>query len=162
MLFELFLGFCGAAIIVLVVDFYKNKINKEHIISLKESVDLANVPIVTFQIGNNKLNFLLDSGSSESHISNSAFELLNIEAQDTNYSCTGASGSASSSKVLEVPLLYKKETFNVKLYVTPSLDESFTVVKKNCGVQVHGILGTDFLETHKYILDFAELIAYHK
>ena len=29
-------------------------------------------------------------------------------------------------------------------------------------IQLHGIIGSDFLIKHKYILDFADKVAYHK
>ena len=131
-------------------------------ISIKEAMDLAQVPVVTFYEGDIKLNFLLDSGSSHSHISSSIAKQLVGTPVETNYSYTNSTGSDTISIVIESVLKYKNKEFKVNLFVNEGLDISFGDIKKECGVQLHGILGSDFLKEHKYVLDFAELIAYHK
>lgn len=149
--------------IALIVNYFESKIKKERgKISLKESLDLAEIPIVTFLEGDTKLNFLLDTGSSDSHISTSAAKMLIGTPMETDYSYTTSNGSSTVSKVIDSVLKYKEEEFKVSLFVNEGLDESFETVKSNCGVQLHGILGSDFLREHKYIMDFAELVAYHK
>ena len=142
---------------------FKSKLNKEKTkMSIKESLDLAQIPVVTFQNGNIKLNFVLDSGGSYSHISKSAAKKLVGTPIDTDYAYTTATGSDNASKVIEAVLKYKNEEFKANLFISNNLDASFKDVKKNTGVQPHGILGADFLKAHKYVLDFAELVAYHK
>lgn len=131
-------------------------------ISIKEAMDLAQVPVITLYDGDMKLNFLLDSGSSHSHISSSIAKQLVGTPVETNYSYTNSTGSDIISKMIESVLKYKNKEFKVNLFVNEGLDTSFEDVKKECGVQLHGILGSDFLKEHKYVLDFAELVAYHK
>lgn len=160
---EILLIILGGIGLALIVGYFEDKIRMEkRKISLKESLDLAEIPIVTFIEGDTKLNFLLDTGSSDSHISTSAAKLCKASAVDTDYTFTTGSGSGNAGKVLNTILKYKNESFTVNLYVSEGLDTSFEAVKSNCGVQLHGILGSDFLRKHKYIMDFAELIAYHK
>lgn len=150
----------GAA---LVANHFENKVNKEKSkISIKESMDLVKLPVVTFQEGNTKLNFLLDSGGSDSHISQNASTMLTKTPTDTDYIFTSSTGCGASGGIVETILKYRNEEFKVNLYVNSGLDTSFEEIKKDCGVQLHGILGSDFLRDHKYILDFAELVAYHK
>lgn len=145
------------------VNHFEKEINKEKTkMSIKESLDLAQIPIVTFQEGDTKLNFLLDSGSSHSHISKSIAKKLTGSPVEVSYSCITAGGNNTSSKIIESVLKYKEEEFKVNLFINEELDASFKAVKKDCGVQLHGILGSDFLKEHKYILDFAEFVAYHK
>lgn len=147
----------------LTANHFESKISREKAkISIKESMDLAQVPVVTFQEGDVKLNFLLDSGGSHSHISKSAAKMLIGTPIDTDYTYTTSTGSDTTSKMIESVLKYKNEEFKVNLFVNEGLDTSFEDVKKECGVQLHGILGADFLKEHKYVLDFAELVAYHK
>ena len=142
---------------------FNTKLEKERgKISIKESMDLAQIPIVTFSEGDTKLNFLLDTGGSHSHISKSAAKLLLGTPVDTDYSYTTSTGSDSISQIVYSVLKYKDEEFKVSLLVNEGLDASFEEVKSSCGVMLHGILGSDFLREHKYILDFAELVAYHK
>lgn len=72
-------------IIVLLAAFYatsifKNKKEKEKIdntkMSFKEALDLAGLPVVTFNVGKHKVNFLLDTGSDSSSINMSVLPSL--------------------------------------------------------------------------------------
>ena len=56
---------------------------------------------------------------------------------------------------------YKNQVFEEEFGIA-DLDEAFSVVKQESGVQIHGILGSKFFERYKYVLDFKELIAYIK
>lgn len=163
MVLETAIVLLAVAGIAITANHFESKIRKERgKISLKESLDLAEIPIVTFLEGDTKLNFLLDTGSSDSHISTSAAKMLMGTPVETDYSYTSSNGSCTVSKMMDTALRYKDEEFKVSLYINEGLDESFETVKSNCGVQLHGILGSDFLREHKYIMDFAELVAYHK
>lgn len=153
----------GVVAVAFTVNHFENKIDKEKAkISIKESMDLAQVPVVTFHEGDIKLNFLLDSGGSHSHISKSAAKKLIGTPIKTDYTYTTSTGSDTTSEMIESVLRYKDEEFKVNLFINEGLDTSFKEVKRDCGVQLHGILGSDFLKEHKYVLDFAELVAYHK
>lgn len=153
----------GVVAVAFIVNHFENKIDKEKAkISIKESMDLAQVPVVTFHEGDIKLNFLLDSGGSHSHISKSAAKKLIGTPIKTDYTYTTSTGSDTTSEMIESVLRYKDEEFKVNLFINEGLDTSFKEVKRDCGVQLHGILGSDFLKEHKYVLDFAELVAYHK
>ena len=56
-------------LILILIVWYVIKINRrKDIMSLKESLDLTGVPIVTFTQDNIKYNFLLDTGSDVSYI----------------------------------------------------------------------------------------------
>lgn len=163
MLLECSIVLLGVAGIALTANYFEAKIRRERAkISIKESMDLAQVPVITLQGGDHRLNFLLDSGSSHSHISKSAASLINGTSKDIDFTCTTASGSDAINTLIETVLSYKDKEFKVNLFINESLDISFDEVKKDCGVQLHGILGTDFLRDHGYILDFANLVAYNK
>lgn len=150
-------------IIALLVNHFERAINREKSkISIKESIDLIQVPIVTFYEGDTKLNFILDTGSSHSHISEQAAGLLIGTPVETDYSYVTCTGSDNVSKEIDSVLTYKNKTFKATLYINKGLDDSFANMKKENKVQVHGILGSDFLKKYKYILDFADLTAYHK
>lgn len=132
-------------------------------ISFKESMDLMELPIITLRHKGVKLNFLLDTGSNDSFISNSAFDLLGVEGTDYSTGIAGHEGVIELvSKKININLKYKKYKYTAELIVSPTLDESFTALKEHNGIQIHGLLGTRFLEEHQYILDFAELVARNK
>ena len=163
MVFEL-----GIIILVIIVMagaamYYGSALNKEkYKISIKESLDLAQLPIITFYEGKVKLNFLLDTGSSHSHISTSVADKLTGSPVDVDYSFTATTGVSTCSKAMDVNLNYKDKNFKTTVFINENLDSAFKEVKKDSGIQLHGILGSDFLKEHKYILDFAKFVAYSK
>lgn len=130
-------------------------------ISFKEAMDLTELPIVTFYQENKKFNFLLDTGSNQSHIGKKASKELKGKVEDANNAVCGV-GRATSSLVYKALLSYRSNNYEADLYVTEGLDESFSAIKKESGVQLHGILGNDFFQKYRYILDFESLTAYHR
>lgn len=132
-------------------------------VSIKESMDLTNLPIITLYDGDIKLNFLLDSGSNYSYISKESSKALlgtPIDIEGFNY--LTCNGSDSVSKKIDSVLKYKDLEFKTELMINESLDSTFADVKNQNGVQLHGILGSDFLSKNKYVLDFANLVVYPK
>lgn len=131
-------------------------------ISIRESMDLCNLPIITFINNGNKFNFVLDSGATESHISESARDKMIAESSGSNLDVQGFNGKEEMNKGIIVDLSYKDRVFSTELFISPGLDISFADVKKNFGVQLHGIIGNDFLKEYGYVLDFYDLVAYSK
>lgn len=163
MILEVMITIIGVLAIAFVASYSDKRLSRERDkISIKESMDLAQIPIVTFQEGDTKLNFLLDTGSSHSHISASIAKKLIGTPVKTDYTYTTSTGSDTTSEMIESLLKYKNKEFKVSLFVNDGLDTAFDKMKEECGVQLHGILGSNFLKEHKYVLDFAELVAYHK
>ena len=63
------------------------------------------------------------------------------------------------SSICNLDIKYKDLSFTEE-FVVSDLDTVFSEVKKNTGVQIHGILGSKFFEKYKYIIDFKELTAH--
>lgn len=164
MVIEIISAFIIAGGGFLITKYLDDKIRMERSkISIKESIDLVHIPVVTFQEGDLKLNFLLDSGSTNSHVSAScAKTLIGTPINIENFNYSTSTGTDTLSKMIESVLEYKNSQFKVNLLVNENLDNVFTEIKEKNGVQLHGILGSDFLKEHKYVLDFSELAAYHK
>lgn len=137
----------------------KNKNKKT--ISFKESMDLTELPIITFSNNNTKLNFLLDTGSNISHINSSILNRLNFTTLDREISTVGFTGEILDSIFCKMELEYKGKIYEDDFSIT-NLDDAFGVIKQESGVQIHGILGSKFFEKYKYVLDFGKLIAYMK
>lgn len=129
--------------------------------SFKEALDLVELPIVTFLNKGIKLNFLLDTGSSQSIINESMLPSLDTKKSEDSMIIVGVEGNKVSSDLCTMKVGYKDQEF-AHTFAIKDLDEAFGVVKQESGVQIHGILGSDFLQKYKYVLDFKELIAYPK
>jgi hypothetical protein len=156
----------GVVILVLVVVFIANTIDdmrkrSNSKISFKEAMDLVELPVVTFYNGDKKLNFLLDTGSNVSYINSSIIPLLVHEKTDKEMNTIGIEGNKVSNQFCKMSVTYKNLVFEEEFSIA-DLDEAFSVVKQESGVQIHGILGSKFFERYKYVLDFKELIAYIK
>ena len=44
--------------------------------------------------------------------------------------------------------------------ISAELEETTKYIKENTGVEIHGLLGTDFLQNYKYVIDFKSLEVY--
>lgn len=154
---------CAAALVAHTVDRVRKR--ERNKMSFMEAFNLTEMTIVTLFNNGHKLNFLLDTGSNDAYISKSASQIEGlsyevIPTQGTNV--TGSVGQCSCTEAIRISLTYKDYTYNTDLFVLDTLDESFKSIKESDGVQLHGILGTLFLQKHNFVLDFDELIAYKK
>lgn len=164
MIIEALITILVVVIIAMIANWFRigDKKPKSDIISIKESMDLCNLPVVTFMNNGNKFNFVLDTGANENHVSKSAMSNMVGEASDRQIHVQGFTGSAEANQGKFVDLIYKDRVFTTEIFVSPALDQSFAEIKQNLGVQLHGIIGSAFLKEHGYVLDFFDLIAYSK
>ena len=88
-----------------------NLIFKRNKISFRESLDLVDLPIVTFKNNNIKLNFLLDTGSNVSYINKEVLSQLQYESTNKIDQFMGASGEVQVVNVIKMSLLYKNKSF---------------------------------------------------
>lgn len=136
-------------------------------ISFKESLDLSDLPIITFFCGDKKLNFLLDTGSTHTHISSETRDSLSDEdVTETNYGddieTIGFNGDKEVQKSILISLKYKDTEYPTKVYVNSGLSMAFKEIKDKNGIQLHGVLGNDFFNVYDYIIDFKDFIVYSK
>lgn len=137
-----------------------NKKNKSKI-SFKESMDLTELPVITFTNNDIKLNFLLDTGSNNSFINKSILNMLDYKELNGASNIIGFEGNKIENSICEMKIGYKDYVFDTTFNIA-DLDASFNVIKQEDGVQLHGILGSLFFQKYKYVLDFQSLIAYMK
>lgn len=136
---------------------YKKSMNK---MSFRESMDLVNLPVVTFHCKGKKLNFLLDTGSDLSYINSSVLKTLEVgKPESVSASTITAGGATGETYGYSLTFTYGKLQFTDCVY-SNNLEEVFAAVKAETGVQLHGILGSLFFSKYKYILDFENLVAY--
>ena len=129
--------------------------------SFRESMDLTELPVVTFYQGEKKINFLLDTGSNNSLLN--AYCGLDIEFKGTDAKTEiyGINGEKIVAKCAKIKFSYKDFTFNYNFQIC-DLSSTFEAIKKETGVTIHGILGNQFFKEYSYILDFDKLVAYSK
>lgn len=130
--------------------------------SFKETLDLTGLPIITIRTTNGmKLNMLVDTGSSKSHINKSFIENHNIDFEytDEESNVFGMDGKVRTTKSATMIINIKDEKYLLS-FIINDLSEAFGHIKEEFGVTLHGILGNDFFERYKYIIDYNKWVAY--
>ena len=128
-------------------------------ISFWEAMDLAELPVITFYNGDKKINFLLDTGSNISYLNESIVSSLVTESTGEESNIIGIEGNKVNCKICKMIIRRKNQEFEEEFSIA-DLNKAFSIVKKESGVQIHGILGSRFFEKYKYVLDFKDYVAY--
>ena len=155
----LLIAIIGAWIAKVVINAYKGKRNNK--ISFKESLDLTDLPVITLKQGSNKINLLLDTGSTKSIILPIILESLEHEVTGEVGTVYGMEGNMVETKYVNMDLMYNYITYNENFQVV-DMSNAFNSIKQSTGVTIHGILGNSFFERYGYVIDFQELVAYGK
>ena len=129
--------------------------------SFQNSIDLAELPVVTFRQGDKKINFLLDTGSNNCVIDSNILKSIDHKMLDVETNILGLEGNAQKTGVCTIKMSYKDKEYEYP-YVIQDMSAAFDSIKKETGVTVNGMLGSKFFNEFKYVLDFDELIAYSK
>lgn len=152
-------------ILVIVVALLLNKYDELHkvknAISFKESMDLIELPIVTFRIDGKKVNFLLDTGANDSVIHKGLLKTLPHTKCEEKAEVLAVNGETMITNIVKMKLSYKNNQYE-ESFRTADLIGIIKQIKSRSGVTLHGIIGNQFMEKYKYVLDFKDLIAYSK
>lgn len=137
------------------------KKTKKTCIDFSAGFNLTDMPIVTFTQGDVKLNFLLDTGSTNSLINESMVKNINVIPLQTDTKMFGLDGNYTKVEVAVISIFYNGIEY-ANDFMISNLDKPFSNIKKESGVTIHGILGNNFFTRNKSILDFEEMKAYFK
>lgn len=124
-------------------------------------MDLTDLPVVTFYSGHKKLNLLLDTGSSECIINKDCLSSMWYKETEKATEVFGMEGNVVKNPIIFTTLSYSGLKFDVEM-VSVDMAQAFGAIKKESGVTIHGILGSNFFSRYKYILDFDKLMFYKK
>ena len=161
----LFYIFVIGTFIALILKMIRDELKKGKTkISFKESLDLVELPVITFMNNDKKLNLLIDSGSDISYLCEKVVPELNlISEEEVGLNImTGIKSMDSVCNEVKLNLSFKDNNFVEKFIILPELDYQFDDIKKENGVKIDGILGNSFLSKYKYIIDYKDLSVYMK
>lgn len=161
MIFEVIIILVIVVIAAIIINGVQDYNRKKVEMSFKESMNLTDLPIVTFYNGSTKLNFLLDTGANLCIINSRLIDSLNYKKLDEKGSIFGMEGNSVDIDYISMDFTYNSKSYSSSFQVV-DMQEAFDRIKQESGVTVHGILGSKFFEEYKYVLDFKELIAYTK
>lgn len=131
------------------------------IMDFKSSMDLCQLPVVTFYQGDKRFNFLLDTGSNNSIIDSSIIKQIKHKKSELTSTLMGMEGNPIDVPVCTITLYFNDKAYTYD-YLIQDMSSAFGSIKKETGVNINGIIGSSFFNKFRYVLDFAELIAYSK
>lgn len=161
MIFEVVIILIIIVIAPIIINGVQNYNKKKVKMSFKESMNLTELPVITFYNESTKLNFLLDTGSNECVINSKIIDSLNYTKLDKKGSVFGMEGNSIDIDYISIDFTYNNKSYSSSFQVV-DMQDAFDRVKQESGVTIHGILGNLFFEKYKYVLDFKELAAYTK
>lgn len=151
-----------AAFLAKMVDLYryKGKVSAAQRMSFRETLDLTDLPIVTFKHKGKKINFLLDTGAANSIINKSVLKHMDYTSTGRFETIYGIDGvTQDKAEYVNFDVEYKDANFNEDFQAV-DMSRAFGNIKSEHGVNLHGIIGNSFLSKYRYIIDFNELVAY--
>lgn len=128
-------------------------------ISFRESMDLVDLPVITFMVGDKKFNFLLDTGANYCIIDSNILNVIEHEPLEMEGTVYGVGGQEIEVEYANIALRYKGVNYSDNFQVV-DLSSTFGMLKEDKGVTLHGVLGNSFFQKYKYVIDFDELVAY--
>lgn len=163
MILSIILVLAGVAAVASVANLCDKRANKDANVVPMEVQLPGNLPIIALSNNGVVFNFLLDSGSNISHICSEYFELLDCKVLGTykegNVHGLGAKNEGITMCSATLKDIAGKE-YSVNLSISNQLKAVSDSIEATTGVRVHGLLGTDFLRTYNYVLDFKTLEVY--
>lgn len=130
--------------------------------SFKDGLDKTQLPIISAEIDGKTLNFVLDSGSSYSYINASDMEDLYIANSDTATQVISGLDNIKHEIFFANFEITIKDYTCVHMFGAYDLEDTFKLFKETNGIEVHGILGSDFFNMHNYVLDYKNFKFYRK
>lgn len=148
-------------LIILTLIIYNYLTGYKKVMSFKESLDLTELIIITAYQNNKKLNFLLDSGATDSAINIRELKHLKYEEMKEVNVFFGIDGEQSYSKMVNLQFTINDKSYDT-IFQVVDMSQALDLIKQESGVTIHGILGNKFFKKYKYILDYNKLAVYKK
>lgn len=125
--------------------------------SLYYGLNSTRLPIILVDVKGEYLCFILDTGSTCSLIDSTVVEhFKDIVELVGDYHVSGIEGTKHKVDMITLPFIFEGQVYKPKFCVKPLLD-AFSGIEKESGIQVHGLLGTDFLLENQWIISFNNL-----
>lgn len=155
-----FLIFIINLIILSNTDNIKSALNKQSK-SIKLVTGLpTNLPVIKLINNNQVFSFLVDTGSNISQIDSDSFTRLQPESfngdDQVEIQGIGAVNSSTTSCVAKFTDT-AKNNFKLTLLINSNFAPVKSAIKKSSGIELDGIIGTDFLIKYDYSIDFKDL-----
>lgn len=127
----------------------------KHLI-IKGVLNDVHLPIIEVEVQNMHLHFILDTGSTNSILDERVIIPLKDHISNAGkYELQGIEGNIIQSIQGILSFIFCGKVYQ-QAFCFMSLQKPFEAIKRDSGIEVHGILGIDFLMANKWIIDFKE------
>lgn len=135
--------------------FYKNEFEKvKNTVSFNEALRLTGLPIIPIVIQNKTFNMILDTGSVMSYIDENVYNsLFKKQPNRKTKKVIGIAGEVGKKHIENIEF----ECNGIQMsdsFLLNDFTETFGIIKKDTGVSIHGLLGSNFFDAHNYIIDY--------
>lgn len=125
--------------------------------SLSYGLGKSQLPIILVDVKGEYLCFILDTGSTCSLIDSTVVEYFkDIVEPVGDYFISGIEGTKHKVDMIILPFNFEGLVYKAKFCVRPLLD-AFSGIEKESDIQIHGLIGTDFLLENQWIINFKEI-----
>lgn len=124
--------------------------------SIQNTIDKANLLLISVQIWEYKLVFDIDTGATYNIIFDYVYNQLKEDFVDMGKSINmfGIEGKRTDNKTVKADLEFDKTILTTEFQVVDAMD-AVTNFQNDFGIQLHGILGVQFLKDNNCVIDFA-------
>jgi len=126
------------------------------IISIQNTIDNANSIFILAKIKDSYLTFDIDTGATHSVIFDYVYDQFKqgFESTDQSLNMFGIDGQYKTNPIVKSNLIFGNNSYETEFQVV-SADNVVNNVQKEFGIQLHGILGIQFLKNANCVIDFA-------
>lgn len=128
------------------------KHHRKHI-SFQDTFSNTSLPIIPIQINGHTCNMIVDSGSTTSYLDLGLAHNLKMHMTKINIQTVYMNGRRSSSKMTDTNFECAGDKMH-GVFLLNNLQNTFKTIAQDTGVEVHGILGSDFMEQHGWVVDY--------
>jgi len=133
---------------------------------LNYGLSKTGLPLIAVELQGKNLCFLIDTGATLNLLDKRVYDYfndklphqLNKSLKTANF---GIDGIETNAKRAEIEFLFESYTFTTKFTIF-DISIAFDKVEEESGIQIHGILGNEFLLENEWIIDYDKKVISHK
>ena len=133
-------------------------INKCQGYSIKDSLDVCNLPIVETTINSRKASFIIDTGATANFIDNSYYQTnltSEYEVNESNTEIYAPNSCFTSTKSVDLDFKIGKNNYSTTFLFADFTDQfNFLHNQYNLNQTVCGILGNQFLQDNDCVINY--------
>ena len=131
---------------------------------LNHGLSKTGLPLIAVEMNDQNICFLLDSGATLNLLDKRVYDYFNKDKLNESKATSiisnfGIDGIETEAPRVELIFKFENGLFKTKFTIFDT-STAFNKVEEESGIQIHGILGNEFLLENEWILDFQKRAVY--